>query len=90
MDSNKVEKITMNSAFGMTVSALLPIAKTVFAPIAIIGREGTENLISRARTVVQYAKEEIEDIVAEAQFERLKKQLDKDIAREEGSSHVGK
>ena len=88
MNSHKVDKITMNSAFSMVVSALLPIAKTVLAPIALIGKEGTENIVGRARAAVQYAKEEIEDIVAEAQFERLKKQLDREIAEEE-VTHVG-
>lgn len=87
MNSHKADKITLNSAFSMVVSALLPIAKTTLAPIAIIGREGTENIVGRARTAVQYVKEEIEDIVAEAQFERLKKQMDKEITEEEGS-HV--
>jgi hypothetical protein len=89
MNSNKVEKVTISSAFVMAISALIPVAKAVIAPVAMIGREGAENLIERARTVVQYAKEEIEDIVAEAQFERLKKQMDKEIAKEEGSD-VGK
>jgi hypothetical protein len=89
MNSHKADKLTLTSAFTMAISGLLPIAKTVLAPIAIIGKEGTDNIVGRARTAVQYVKEEIEDIVAEAQFERLKKQLDKEIAEEEGS-HVGK
>ncbi|CAK4867182.1 unnamed protein product, partial [Aphanomyces euteiches] len=40
-----------------------------------MGQEGAKNLANRAKSIVQYAKEEIEDIVAEAQFERMKKKL---------------
>jgi hypothetical protein len=73
MEAKKMERTTISSAFGSAITALLPIAKSALAPIVIIGKEGADNLMSRAQSAVQYVREEIEDIVAEAQFERFAK-----------------
>jgi gas vesicle protein len=77
MNQKRIEKLTVISGLAMAISALIPIAKTTI--VTIMGQDGTKNLVNRVKSVVQYAKEEIEDIVAEAQFERLKKRLAHEI-----------
>ncbi|QGQ94728.1 DUF5132 domain-containing protein [Paenibacillus psychroresistens] len=77
MNQKKLEKLTVISGLALAVSALIPVAKTTF--VGLMGQEGAKNLANRAKSIVQYAKEEIEDIVAEAQFERMKKQMAHEI-----------
>ncbi|AJY76732.1 hypothetical protein [Paenibacillus beijingensis] len=77
------EKIIVGAALAAAATTLLPIAKSTMRPLLAAGWEAGEGLMNRTRSIVQIAKEEIEDIVAEAQFERMKKQLDQDIASSE-------
>jgi hypothetical protein len=77
MNQKRLEKLTVFTGLTLAISALIPVAKTTF--VTIMGQNGAKNLINRAKSVVQYAKEEIEDIVAEAQFERVKKRLAHEI-----------
>jgi hypothetical protein len=77
MNQKRIEKLTVISGLALAISALIPVAKTTF--VTVMGQDGAKNLVNRAKSVVQYAKEEIEDIVAEAQFERLKKRLAHEI-----------
>jgi hypothetical protein len=77
MNQKRLEKLTVISGLALALSSLIPVAKTTF--VAIMGQDGAKNLVNRAKSVVQYAKEEIEDIVAEAQFERIKKRLAHEI-----------
>ncbi|WP_231571113.1 DUF5132 domain-containing protein [Gordoniibacillus kamchatkensis] len=72
----------------MAVSALLPIAKTTLKPLAQSGIQGATGLINRAKYALQVARDEVEDIIAEAQFERMKKQIDKEIASLEPEADV--
>lgn len=73
------DKIIAAAAIGLAATVLIPIARSVFRPPAD-SRLGTlGSLTNRARSFVQIAKEELEDIVAEAQFERMKKRLDREI-----------
>lgn len=48
-------------------------------PFAVLGIRGLLGVVDMTKTTVQYVREEVEDIVAEAQFERLKKKLDAEI-----------
>lgn len=48
-------------------------------PFAVLGVRGLLGVVDMTKTTVQYVREEVEDIVAEAQFERLKKKLDAEI-----------
>jgi len=66
-------------ALGLTATAILPIMKSALLTLSIIGVRGTMSLVDSTKTTIGLAKEEIEDIVAEAQFERMKNQLDKEI-----------
>ena len=67
-------------ALGLTATAILPIMKSTLLTLGIIGVRGTICLADSTKTTLKLAKEEIEDIIAEAQFERLKNQLDKEIS----------
>jgi hypothetical protein len=77
MNQKKIEKLTVISGLTLALSALIPVAKTTLT--TLLGEDGARNLVNRAKSVVQYAKEEIEDIVAEAQFERIKKRVAHEI-----------
>ena len=67
-------------ALGLAAPAILPIMKSTLITLGIIGVKGTISLVENTRTTIKLAKEEIEDIVAEAQFERMKNQLDKELS----------
>jgi hypothetical protein len=73
MNQKKLEKLTVISGLTLAMSALIPVAKTTL--VTLMGTEGAKKLVTRAISVVHYAREEIEDIVAEAQFERIKKRV---------------
>jgi hypothetical protein len=77
MNQKKIEKLTVISGLTLAISALIPVAKTTLS--TLMGEDGAKNLVNRAKSVMQYAKEEIEDIVAEAQFERIKKRMAHEI-----------
>jgi hypothetical protein len=81
MIQKNLDKLIVGAALAAAASALLPIAKSTLRPLLANGLTAGEGLMNRARSIVQIAKEEVEDIVAEAQFERMKKQLDKEIAK---------
>ncbi len=66
-------------ALGLTATAILPIMKSTLFTLGIIGIRGTISVVDSTKTTIKFAKEEIEDIIAEAQFERMKNQLDKEI-----------
>jgi hypothetical protein len=68
------------AALGLTAVALLPILKSTFLALGIIGVRGTLSLVDSTKTTLRLAKEEIEDIIAEAQFERMKNQLDQELS----------
>ncbi len=70
------ERIIVGAALALAASALLPILK----PLAAGGVQALAGLADKAKYAMQLAREEAEDIVAEAQFERMKKRLDKEIA----------
>jgi hypothetical protein len=53
------------------VEKIIVIAALVFAASA---------LLPIAKKTLRVARDEVEDIIAEAQFERIKKQLDNEIA----------
>jgi len=60
-------------------SVLVPIVGNTFKPLAVLGIRGAISIIDGGKTALLLAKEEMEDIVAEAQFERMKNQLEKEI-----------
>jgi hypothetical protein len=89
MIQKNIEKIIIGAALVAASSVILPIAKKTLRPLLANGLTAGEGLMHRARSYVQFAKEEVEDIVAEAQFERMKKQLDKEISSMETPISTG-
>lgn len=82
MLERNIEKIIVGASLALAASALLPIAKSALRPLVSGGNpEGGAGLLDRAKSMLQVAREEVEDIFAEAQFERMKRQLDKEIAQ---------
>lgn len=79
MAQKVIEKVIVGAALTMAASVLLPIAKHSLPVLVQSGRRGVGELTSRTKSMIQVAREEIEDIVAEAQFERMKRQFDQEI-----------
>ena len=84
-----IEKLIMGAALVAASSVIVPIARSTLQPLLASGLTAGEGLMKRARSYVQIAREEMEDIVAEAQFERMKKRLDKEIASMESEYATG-
>jgi len=80
MLQKNIEKILIGASLAFAASALLPIAKSALRPLVSGGNPAGTDLLERAKSMLQVAREEVEDIFAEAQFERMKRQLDKEIA----------
>jgi hypothetical protein len=80
MIQKSLDKWIVGAALTMAASALLPIAKNTLRPMAATGLQGAMGLMRSTKSAIQIAREEMEDIIAEAQFERMKKQLDREIA----------
>ncbi len=79
MPQKVVEKVIVGAALTMAASVLLPIAKKSIPSLVQTGRMELGELASRTKSMIQMAREEMEDMVAEAQFERMKRQLDREI-----------
>lgn len=82
MLERNTEKLVVGATLAFAASTLWPILKNSLKPLAETGIQGTAGLTNRIQYALQVARDEIEDIVAEAQFERMRKQLDRDIAAE--------
>ncbi|BCG58302.1 DUF5132 domain-containing protein [Paenibacillus sp. URB8-2] len=80
------DKLIVGTALAFAASTLWPIVKNTLKPLAETGTQGATGLTGRIQYALQIARDEIEDIVAEAQFERMRKQLDKEISTESPSS----
>lgn len=66
-------------ALGLTATTLLPVFKKSLLTVGVIGVKGAMSFVNGTKSTLLLAREEIEDIIAEAQFERLKDQLSKEI-----------
>ncbi|MDD1515352.1 DUF5132 domain-containing protein [Priestia megaterium] len=67
-----LQRVIVGSALVIASTALLPIAKQTLRPIV---RDVSKNM----KYMLVCTKEGIEDMVAEVKFERMKKQLNKDM-----------
>ncbi|WP_139488640.1 DUF5132 domain-containing protein [Brevibacillus dissolubilis] len=74
-----VERVVVGTALVLGASVLLPIAKTSLTTAARVGGRAVNGAVEGARHALLTAREEVEDIIAEAQFERMKNQIDNDI-----------
>jgi hypothetical protein len=75
----KVERIVVGTALVLAAPVLLPIARTTLEMAGRLGAKTIETTWSSIRTTACLVKEEVEDIVAEAQFERMKKKIDNEM-----------
>ena len=73
------EGIVTSVSIAVVASVLLPVIKEATRPLLISGIRGMESLTDQVKTCASYLREEVEDIVAEAQFERLKLSIDQEI-----------
>ncbi|MDB5084341.1 MAG: hypothetical protein JWN30_1227 [Bacilli bacterium] len=63
----------------LAAAVLLPMVESVSRPLAQAGVQGVVLLGNRVKGGVALIKEEVEDLVAEAQFERMRKSIDRDM-----------
>jgi len=77
-----IEKTSLitGAALGLTATTILPIMKSTLLTLGIIGVKGTMSVVESTKSTLKLAKEEIEDIIAEAQFQRMSDQLDREIS----------
>ncbi|MBA2870936.1 putative neutral ceramidase superfamily lipid hydrolase [Anoxybacillus calidus] len=67
-----LQRLIVGSALVIASTVILPIARETLRPIM-------KDLSKQMKYLLVSTKEGIEDIVAEVKFERMKKQLDKDM-----------
>ncbi|WP_042205907.1 hypothetical protein [Paenibacillus durus] len=85
MLERNADRLIVGTALAFAASTLWPIVKNTLKPLAATGMQGAAGLTERIQYAMQIARDEMEDIVAEAQFERMRKKLDQDISAESAS-----
>ncbi|KEO82218.1 hypothetical protein [Tumebacillus flagellatus] len=79
------EGIVTGIGLTLATAVLFPVLREIAKPIAAAGVQSASSLSHQLKSGVAYVREEIEDIVAEAQWERMKKSIDLEIAEGEGT-----
>lgn len=73
-------------AYGIGVALLgallFPTIKDSLRPVALKAMQGVKDLSEQAQSLVGSVREDMEDLVAEAEFEKLKKSIDNVVADE--------
>ncbi|PWI57716.1 hypothetical protein BM613_06940 [Sulfoacidibacillus thermotolerans] len=77
--SFSVEGIAMGIGLGVLAVLLAPVVKRQIRPAGEAIASGIGALAQGARKWYEVTKEEVEDLFAEAQFERMKRSLDQEI-----------
>lgn len=76
-----------NFAYGVGVALLgallFPTLKESLHPVAMKAVQGVKDLSEQAKGLLSSVKEDMEDMVAEAEFEKLKNSIDNAVAEEE-------
>jgi len=73
------EGVVTTLGLALAATVLLPAAKRLGGPVASVGVTGAGAVTDRLKGGFAYLKEEVEDIVAEAQWEVMRKKLDREI-----------
>lgn len=73
MIQRNLQTVIVGSALIFAVTAVLPIAKATLRPIV-------RDLSKQMKYLLVSTKDEIEDIVAEVKFERMKKHLNQELS----------
>ncbi len=74
-----LEGMATGLGIALAATVLLPVAKAVARPLVAAGVQGVAAVGTTVKNGVNYVREEVEDIVAEAQWERMKRSIDQDI-----------
>jgi hypothetical protein len=82
MIQKHLEKIVIGAAIAVAASVLLPVVKTTLRSLAQTGKDEGIDLVEKMKGAVQTVREEVEDIIAEAQFERMVQKMDREIKKE--------
>jgi hypothetical protein len=77
---------TKSFAYGIGVAVLgallFPTLKDSLHPVAMKAMQGVKDLSEQARGLLGSVREDMEDLVAEAEFERLKNSIDSELAED--------
>lgn len=77
---------TKSFAYGIGVAVLgallFPTLKDSLHPVAMKAVQGVKDLSEQARSLLGSVREDMEDLVAEAEFERLKNSIDSDLVED--------
>ncbi|TYR80254.1 hypothetical protein FZC66_14090 [Priestia megaterium] len=68
-----LRRVIVGSALIVASTAIIPVARKTLRPVLY-------DLSKQMKYFVVSAKEELEDIVAEVKFERMQKQLDRELS----------
>ncbi|MCZ8515643.1 DUF5132 domain-containing protein [Paenibacillus filicis] len=79
MLEKNAERLLVGAVLALAASTLLPVARRTLIPLAETGLQTLSGLTERVKAGIEIARNEVEDVVAEAQFERMRKRLDKEI-----------
>lgn len=77
--SFSLEGMLTGVAVTVAASVLYPVLKKTAAPLMEAGKEGAAELTHQIKSGVATMREGIEDLVAEAHFERMKQAVDCDL-----------
>jgi hypothetical protein len=75
----KPEQFVTGAGLLLAASVLVPALKTVLKPAVTGGLTGAAVVGNEARKRFSFVREELEDFMAEVQFERLKKRIDSEM-----------
>ncbi|MEW9668207.1 DUF5132 domain-containing protein [Ammoniphilus sp. 3BR4] len=79
MIQRSAERVLVGTVLVLTAKVLWPVAKTTIRAAAQIGGSTVSSAVRSTRSGMAFAKEELADMVAEAQFERMKRKIDHEM-----------
>lgn len=82
MYQKHLEKIVVGAAMALAASALLPVVKATLRGTGGADRGEGMDILEKVKGGFQTIREEVEDIIAEAQFERLAQKIEREIKKE--------
>lgn len=74
-----LEGMITGVGLALAASVLLPVVKNAARPLTAAGIQGINLVGNQVKSGLGYLREEVEDLVAEAQFERFKQSMDEEI-----------
>lgn len=77
--AHSMESIVIGIGIGLFATILIPVLKKQLKPASAAVATGALAMSESARKWIEVAKEEVEDVVAEAQFERMKRKIGQEL-----------